>query len=281
MSNFDDLLQIQQRINNICNPILQSVNMDAIIAANNALTESMANIPTSQQVLYAMQESWENIKKIIQSSMDIDYSQIVNISESMQAVAESIQSNMELINIDRAVFKQNYADMILRLSSIGYNFSELVQRACDEINDEKFIEEDFSSNEEIVETLQEQVDNPKGFQEKFANWSEAKKKKYYILVGIILFIWINVFQPYFQENIGKPVATYTISKVKELPKAAGKVIDELKKDFQAVITEDVPYYYKVTYTDENGNVKEGYVAKKNLKIIEIEEGTDNDVEVEE
>ena len=31
------------------------------------------------------------------------------------------------------------------------------------------------------------------------------------------------------------------------------------------------YYYKVTYTDKNGEVKEGYVAKRNLKIIEEQE----------
>jgi hypothetical protein len=46
------------------------------------------------------------------------------------------------------------------------------------------------------------------------------------------------------------------------------VIDELWEGIEGLITEDVPYYYKVTYTDEEGNEKEGYVAKKNLKVIE-------------
>ena len=34
------------------------------------------------------------------------------------------------------------------------------------------------------------------------------------------------------------------------------------------IKEDVLYYYKVTYTDENGEEKGEYVAKINLKMIE-------------
>lgn len=84
-------------------------------------------------------------------------------------------------------------------------------------------------------------------------------------------------QVYFQDTIGKPVATYTISKVKELPKKAGKIIGELKQEFQAIITEDVPYYYKVRYMDEDGNIKEGYVAKKNLQIIEDEEKTESEI----
>lgn len=28
------------------------------------------------------------------------------------------------------------------------------------------------------------------------------------------------------------------------------------------------YYYKVTFMNENGETKEGYVAKRNLKIID-------------
>lgn len=43
MSSFDDLLNIQQRINNICNPIVHSVNTDAFIAASNALTKPIVD----------------------------------------------------------------------------------------------------------------------------------------------------------------------------------------------------------------------------------------------
>lgn len=259
---------------------LQLVNMDACIAAGNKLAKLAVDI-APLKATYVMHESLVNFTKSVQTSMNFDYSKIVNISETMQAFIKSAQPNIKPINTNIFVFMQNYADMISGLNNIGYNLSGLVQQACDEIDDEEFIEDDFSSNEEIVEVLQEQIDNPKSFQERVADWSEAKKKKYYILIGIIIFIWTNFFQPYFQDTIGKPVAAYTISKVKELPKAAGKVIDELKKDFQAIITEDVPYYYKVTYIDEKGNTREGYVAKKNLKIIEGNEGTQNDVEDEE
>lgn len=280
MPGFDDIIKMQQRILEMYNPILQSVNRDAIIAASNALKKSLVNIPRLQ-ASHVMQESVGNFTKTIQPVMKFDYSGIINISESVQEIMKSIQSNIEMLNTNMTTYLQNHINMTSELNSIGYNLPELVQQVYDEIEDEEFIEDDFSSNEEIVEALQEQADNPKGFQERVADWSEEKKRKYYIIIGIIFFIWTNFFQPYFQETIGKPVVAYTISKVKEFPKAAGKVIDELKKDFQAIITEDVPYYYKVTYTDENGNTREGYVAKKNLKIIEDEKTADKNVENED
>lgn len=276
MSNLNDIIKTQQKIIKLYNPILQSVNQNILIAGSNALIKPMHHTP-ALQASYVCQKSCITINEAIRNAMSINYSGIM-MYEPAQAIVKSVQTNINLANVNIFTFIQNYESMISGLSSIGYNLSELVQQAYDEIEDEEFIEDDFSSNEEIAEVLQEQIDDPKGFQERVADWSEAKKNKYYILIGIIFFIWTNIFQPYFQETIGKPVAAYTVSKVKELSKEVGKVIDILKKDFQAIITEDVPYYYKVTYTDEKGNVKEGYVAKKNLKIIEAEEGIDNDVE---
>lgn len=264
----------------MCNPIVHSLNTNAFTEVAATLTEALVDINTLQ-VPCAMQVALMNFANSIRASINIENFNISNLSESIQDVVKSVQPDRELMNANMSLLIQNYADMVSDLNSIGYNLSELVQQACDEIDEEEFVEDDFSSNDEIAETLQEQADNPKGFQERVADWSEAKKKKYYILIGIIFFIWANCFQPYFQDTIGKPVATYVVSKVKELPKAAGKVVDELKKDFQALISEDVPYYYKVTYTDENGNVREGYVAKKNLRIIEPEESADKKAENKE
>lgn len=280
MSSFDDFIQLQRRMNIIYNSVQQAVDMSALIEVSNALAKPMADIAVLQAP-YIAQETLANFSRSIRASMNVDYLQNINISDSMREIVKSVQPNIELVNANLSLFMQNYSDMISDLNSIGYHLSELIQQACDEIDDEEVIEDDFSSSEEIVETLQEQADNQKGFQERVADWSEAKKKKYYIIIGMIYFVWANFCQPYFQDTVGKPVTAYVVSKVKELPQTAGKVIDELKEDLQAIITEDVPYYYKVTYTDEEGNVREGYVAKRNLKVIEVEETAEEDEENEE
>lgn len=41
-----------------------------------------------------------------------------------------------------------------------------------------------------------------------------------------------------------------------------------KEDIEAMIIENVPYYYKITFVDENGEVKEGYVSKRSVKFVE-------------
>lgn len=80
-----------------------------------------------------------------------------------------------------------------------------------------------------------------------------------------------------------PVMTYFESvNVKELPRKGAVVIAQLKEGIEAYIAENTNYYYKVTFIDENGVRQEGYVAKRNLKLIQeknieedIETGKDN------
>ena len=81
-------------------------------------------------------------------------------------------------------------------------------------------------------------------------------------------------QPYLQENVGRPVMTFVVSNVKELPQTGAKIVAQLRQNIEATIVENTNYYYKVTFTDENGIQREGYVAKRNLKIVEQPEAED-------
>ncbi len=273
MSNYDDMTKIVNRMNALYEPLISSINaidMSAITAASRALSESAASIVALQQPLMneSLMNAVNNMRSVMLSSLPVEEMNL-SLSESMQSLLESIRPTLDMINANSAIFKNNYAEMLQGFYDLGYSVSSLAEQAYEEA--EKYTSDDFTTDEEIIEALQEQEADPIGFQEKVANWSEKKKKKYYIVIGIIVFIWTNFIAPYFQDNIGKPVVAYTISKVRELPETAGKVIDELMEGIEGFITEDVPYYYKVTYTDENGEEKEGYVAKKNLKVIDESE----------
>ena len=94
-----------------------------------------------------------------------------------------------------------------------------------------------------------------------------KYKKYFIVINFWLLIWGIFIQPYLQENLGLPAMTYVESNVKELPEKGAKIVAQLKENIEATIIENTNYYYKVTFTDEDGVQREGYVAKRNLKII--------------
>ena len=283
MSNYDDMTKIVNRMNALYEPLISSlkaIDMSAITAASRAWSESAASIVALQQPLMneLLMNAVNNMRSVMLSSFPAEAMNL-SLSESMQSLFESIRPTIDMINANSAIFKNNYAEMMQGFYDLGYSVSTLAEQAYEE--QEEDTSDDFTSDDEIVEALQEQEADPIGFQEKVANWSEKKKKKYYIVIGIIVFIWTNFIAPYFQDNIGKPVVAYTISKVRELPETAGKVIDELMEGIEAYITEDVPYYYKVTYTDENGEEKEGYVAKKNLKVIEEQDEEESSDEQED
>ena len=65
-----------------------------------------------------------------------------------------------------------------------------------------------------------------------------------------------------------------ISFVKELPEKGAEIICHLEQNIEAIITENQNYYYKVIFIDEYGIEREWYVAKRNLKIIEHKETSD-------
>ena len=144
------------------------------------------------------------------------------------------------------------------------------------------LETDFADEQELQDALEEEFTDENKFAKRIKNWAEEKIKKYQIY-KIVVSILLNVFvYPYLGEYVGKPVMTKVVSIVKEAPEKGAEIIYRLKDGVQAVIMEDTNYYYKVKFTDENGVEREGYVAKKNLKVIEqeMEQCEDNDMEDE-
>lgn len=190
------------------------------------------------------------------------------ISESMSLFSESIASEQlrQLRGIDYSTLFANIMSQSSSLSQIVDTAYSMVQDELSEANeqDENFNEEEFQ------EVLQEQASNPKGFQERIAGWTDKKKIQFFIIWQLIMFIYGNFFQPYFQENIGMPVTAYVVSNVKELPQKGADIICQLKENVEAIIIENTNYYYKVSFIDENGEKREGYVAKRNLKDVEEE-----------
>lgn len=190
-----------------------------------------------------------------------------SIAETLNAVTKDIVSE-QIKQLQQIDFSAVFEAIIPEASSL----SEVVNKAYAMTQEdiEENTESDDFTEEEIQEAIQEQMTNPVGFQEKVANWSEEKIKKFFIFYLVIRFLCTNFIQPYFQEKVGMPVMTYVVSNVKELPEKGAEIVGKIKENVEAIILEDTNYYYKVSFTDENGETKEGYVAKRNLKPIEEE-----------
>ena len=222
-------------------------------------------------------DSIQNIAKSLMSVTTIETARsIQNLQESMKLFTDSVIAEQisQLESID-------YSKIFSQTLQKNGTFKDAVDAAYESLQEENIqenveLETDFASEQEIQDTINDQMNNPVGFQERVANWAAEKYKKYFIVINFWLLIWGIFIQPYLQENVGLPVMTYVVSNVKELPEKGAKIVAQLKENIEATIIENTNYYYKVTFTDENGVQREGYVAKRNLKIIEEPETEEKD-----
>ena len=225
-------------------------------------------------------DSIQNIAKSLMSVTTIDTARsIQNLQESMKIFTDSVIAGQ--INQLESI---NYGKIFSQTLQKNGTFKDAVDAAYESLQEEENISEnveletDFASEQEIQDTINDQMNNPVGFQERVANWAAEKYKKYFIVINFWLLTWGIFIQPYLQENVGLPVMTYVASDVKELPEKGAKIVTRLKKNIEATIIKNTNYYYKVTFIDEDGVRKEGYVAKRNLKIIEEPETEETEEE---
>lgn len=222
-------------------------------------------------------DSIQNIAKSLMSVTTIDTARsIQNLQESMKLFTDSVIAEQisQLESID-------YSKIFSQTLQKNGTFKEAVDAAYESLQEENIsenveLETDFASEQEIQDTINDQMNNPVGFQERVANWAAEKYKKYFIVINFWLLIWGIFIQPYLQENLGLPAMTYVESNVKELPEKGAKIVAQLKENIEATIIENTNYYYKVTFTDEDGVQREGYVAKRNLKIIKEPEAEETE-----
>ncbi|MGN8921942.1 hypothetical protein ACTNB0_12780 [Lachnospiraceae bacterium HCP28S3_F9] len=240
---------------------IKALNMQAKIDISNirkgVMTDAMAS---------SLKE-WNNTLRLFEKSYANESLKI--ISESMKTFSKSIRDSQveQLCKID---YTKLFVDAMSQSDSLSQVAKKAYSMVQDDFTEETDLNESFTE-EEIQEALREQVSNPDGFQTRVAKWTEKKKVQFFIIWNLLLFIWANFCQPYFQEKIGIPVTAYVVSNVKELPQKGANIICQLKQNIEAIVIEDTNYYYKVRFIDENGEEREGYVAKRNLKEIDEEE----------
>lgn len=231
----------------------------------NAVGRKFSAIDMTSEI----RKSMESLTKSIMSyTTTINTSDAMkNITESIKIMADSIQEE-QLRQLQQLDYSKIFSDIVDSSGLFKDAIDTAYQAIKEESSEETELETDFSSEEEIHEAINDQINNPIGFQERISKWTAQKIAKYFVIWQIISFLWANFAQPYFQEKVGMPVMSYVVSNVKELPQKGAEVICQLKEDIEAVIIENTNYYYKVSFIDENGVQREGYVAKRNLKLIE-------------
>lgn len=120
---------------------------------------------------------------------------------------------------------------------------------------------------EFENTIYECIIEPDLFREKFTGMNIKKKLQYCRIAHILYFLCAFFIRQYIQVDIGSPVVAHKASNVRKIPQEEAEVICRMKENTEAIILENVILYYKIAFIDEDGIKKEGYVIKRNLKLL--------------
>ena len=217
----------------------------------------------------------EQAKSILAESINYDYTDsFKEVISSFSTMMQGIQSEQlnQLMKVDYSKIVPDMSFLIDSINEILNMTYEIIQeKQWEEEDEDTRLETDFVNIEEVQESIQEQFSNPEKFYKRIARWAKVKIKKFFTFSGVLFFVYSIFIEPYLQQNIGMPVMAYIESNVKDLPQKGAEVACRTKEGVIATIIENTNYYYKVSFTDENGVVHEGYVAKRNLKLIQQDE----------
>lgn len=257
--------------------IISAANTDSI----NRLRDTLQGMSVRLSEI-VMSNTYQNVEFISKSMQQ-------TLSNFAQAVTRSYSYEMEGIRQSVIELSKKLSDMQIEqlkvLSQIDFrkiNF-DFHSKEFDDLVDlayEATVEDPSDvtvSKEELKETFIKSQNGKSSWKElniKLHDNVEKFKKEYYIIYLTIIFIINCFFIPFVADNIGKPAMAKTGSFVKELPEKGSEIICQLHENIETIITENTNYYYKISFIDENGIEREGYVAKRNLKIIDKEDDLD-------
>lgn len=244
----DSLLKASERISQtVRNSFGQ--NMDLI---NQSLQRSMSDFArTIAQYHYTY-----DIENMRQSLLEIAKTLSNMQTEQLKALS---QIDFRKVNFD--FHSKEFDDLVDLAYEATMEDTEDVTVSKEELK-ETFIESQKEGNiwERINIQLYDSV-------EKF-------KKTHFIFYIIMMLLMQHIFFSWFDEAIGKHVIPKVTSIVRELPEKSSEIICHLEQNIEAIILENQNYYYKVSFIDENGIERKGYVAKRNLKMIDKEDDLD-------
>lgn len=268
-----------QRSQRELSKVLSSQVASAINATSLANTMSgFAQIIARQQEIARMMQPAANI---ISSALPKDYyqgaiSSLMNNAKAIQATSKLMESVAglypEIKNLNEILALRT--EEILKRDSVTFDRpSDMGIHIYKELNEKH---EDLSKEEvielRVIDTLEteEDISNVN----KFISSLQSNP----LLQGIVLIIvgycfgWLTDSLPTLIRfaviglGFAGCIVAPGLTKVRKEPSTSSETVIKLKKGTNITILGEVPYYYKVSVIDQNGDIVEGYIAKKNITL---------------
>lgn len=278
----DKALESIKKMQEIASAASSAINLeqvrDSLLKMSERISLSVKNnwVQDMDLINQSLQTSLRNFSHTVAQFQSIYDMEIMRQSISEMAKTLSNMQTEQLKALSQIDFKQLYSQVDCKSKT----FDDIVDLAYEATITE--VGEVPLSKEELKETIIETKAKGttwKNFNIQLYDSLDKFKREHCILHIILTVLLVYFFAPWFADEIGKPVMSKTISFVKELPDKGSEIICRLEQNVEAIIIENQNYYYKVYFIDENGIEREGYVAKKNLKIIDPDEDSDEQLTV--
>ena len=260
-------IRIHKNVNRICGCDLEpeiSNTMEKII---QDLHEGTVANTDMNELNTAMQDVFPNGMRGM-----IDYDSLkrmgAKLSEAISAYDDQEELPHQLSKTDfNPVFIGEFINSDLFKDSVNIAYM-MTRKEFDQVGDgANELGSGLCNIAELEDDVNECINSPVSFHEKFSGWSLKKKILYCKINQILCFLCACFIQPYIQENMGFPVVSHKVSNVKKMPEAGSDVLFKLTENTEAIILENSISYYRIAFIDGDGIKREGYVAKKNVKLI--------------
>ncbi len=271
----DETKEHIKKIQNLSSAINNSTYIESITKTGKMLSnyaKAMLDAsPDINQINETLQRSFGSIAKIMSS-----YNYTLAF-EGMAQMAKELNETLSKMHIEqlKVLSQIDFKQLYSHVNYYNKSFDDLIDLAYEttvtETKVSPLTKEDLKAT---LNTAKENKSRWKDINIQLSNHIDKFKKENYIFYIIIAFFIQCFFIPWFADEVGKPVMSKIVCSVKELPEKGAEIICHLEQNIEAIITENQNYYYKVSFIDENGIEREGYVAKRNLKIIDQEETSD-------
>ncbi len=260
---------------------LSKVLSSSVKSAINAT--SLSNTMSGFAQIIARQQDLANLMQpmasAFSSALPKDYyqsaiSSLVNNANAIQATAKLMESvaslypgikdlNEVLASRTEEILKRDSATFD-RPSDMGIHIYKELNEKHEELSKEEVIEL------RVIDTLETEEDISN--LNKFISSLQSNP----LLLGIVLMIvgycfgWLTDSLPtlirFAVVGLGLVgcVVAPGLTKVRKEPSTSSETVIKLKKGTNITIIGEVPYYYKVSVINQNGDTVEGYIAKKNI-----------------
>jgi len=258
-----------QEIASVANSAINHVQMrDSLLKASERISQTVRN-GFGQNMDLINQSLQRSMSNLAQTIAQYHYTYDIEIMrQSLLEIAKTL-SNMQTEQL-KALSQIDFGKLNFDFHS--KKFDDLVDLAYEVTMEDT--EDVTVSKEELKETFIESQKEGNIWERiniQLYDSVEKFKKTHFIFYIIMMLLVQHIFFSWFDDAIGKHVIPKVTSIVRELPEKSSEIICHLEQNIEAIITENQNYYYKVSFIDENGIEREGYVAKRNLKIIDQEE----------